>query len=96
MHSDHRRRYHIRPAAEVYPGDRISTDTTAIEAVDGDRDADARVDWEAVERDAGLVHHRRRPSQTELVFLTNRGRVAAGLDDWVLVVQERVDGTSRD
>lgn len=93
MHSEHRSRYHVRPAADIYPGDRISVDQQAIDAVNGDRRADAAVDWRAVEEQAGLVHHRRRPAPARLVFLTHRGKVERAAGDDVLVVRPRVDGT---
>lgn len=94
MHSDHRRRYHVRPAAEVYPGDRISTDQQAIDAVDGDRRADAAVDWDAVEAEAELVCDRTRTHPTTLRFRTGSRRVTADLDRRLLVIQQRTDGTS--
>lgn len=93
MHSDHRRQYHVRPAAEVYPGDRISTDAEAIAAVNGDRDADSAVDWERVEAEAGLVYERERQSRTRISFKTSRGRVPRATYDELLVVRERSDGT---
>jgi hypothetical protein len=94
MHSEHRARYHVRPAAEVYPGDRISVDPQAIDAVNGDRKADAAVDWPAIERDAQLVQNRQRPTPTRLTFSTPSGTVRVGVGDDVLVVRERSDGTS--
>lgn len=94
MHADHRRRYHVRPAADVYPGDRISTDQQAIDAVNGDRQADAAVDWPAVEREARLVQDRTRTRATTLKFRTRTGNVTADLDDDLLVVRERSDGTA--
>lgn len=94
MHSDHRKRYHVRPAAEVYPGDRISTDQQAIDAVNGDRRADADVDWPAIERGAQLVSHRRRTHPTRLRFLTRGGAVTLGVGEDVLIVREHTDGTA--
>lgn len=94
MHADHRRRYHVRPAAEVYPGDRISTDQQAIDAVNGDRQADAAVDWPAIEDGAQLVHDRTRTARTTLRFRTGLGDVKVDLDDPLLVVRERRDGTA--
>lgn len=94
MHSDHRRQYHVRPAADVYPGDRISTDQQAIDAVNGDRRADAAVDWQEVEQRAQLVQQRHRPAPRLLAFTTPSGLVRRDVGDDVLVVRERSDGTS--
>lgn len=94
MHSDDRRRYHVRPADQVYPGDRISTDQQAIDAVNGDRAADAAVDWPEIEQQAQLVQQRHRPAPRLLAFTTPRGLVRKGVTDDVLVVRERSDGTS--
>lgn len=93
MHSEHRRQYHVRPAAEVYPGDRISTDQQAIDAVNGDRAADAAVDWSVIEDDAALILHRNRPQPTRLAFTTNTGSVRLSTFEPVLVVRRRSDGT---
>lgn len=94
MHSDHRSRYHVRPAADVYPGDSISTDQQAIDAVNGDRRADAAVDWEAVEGGARLVRNRRRPRPTTLKFVTSEGSVTREIGDDLLVIREHTDGTA--
>lgn len=93
MHSDHRRRYHVRPAEDVFPGDRISTDQDAIDAVNGDRRLDASVDWPAIEQAAGLVRGRTRTRPTTLRFRTTRGSVTREVDAEVLVVREHTDGT---
>lgn len=94
MHSDHRRRYHVRPADNVYPGDHISTDQEAIDAVNGDRRADAAVDWQAIEDGAQFVRHRTRTRPTILRFTTDAGPLTRRTDDDVLVVRERNDGTA--
>ncbi len=88
MHSDHRRRFHIRPASEVYPGDRVSTDAAAIAAVRAD--SDAEIPAEVVE-DAALILARRRPAPSRFVFPTPAGRLRLDADDPVLIVQQRSD-----
>ncbi len=60
MHSDHRRIYHLRPLADVHPGDRVSCDTTAMDLVTDGKDD--QVDWAQVDRDAAQVLDRFRPS----------------------------------
>jgi hypothetical protein len=70
MHSDHRR-YLLRPLADVHPGDRVSTDQAAIDAVTHD-DVD-QVDWDQVDADAAQVLQRHRPRVDRLVFDVRRG-----------------------
>lgn len=94
MHRDHRRRYHVVPAEGVYPGDRISTDQKAIDAVEGDRRADADADWEAVEKEALLVRARTRTRPTTLRFGTSSGRMTVETDRKLLVVKDHTDGTA--
>lgn len=94
MHSDHRRRYHVAPAEDVYPGDRISTDQQAIDAVEGDRRADADADWEAVEKEAQLVRARTRTRPTTLRFGTSSGRLTVETGRKLLVVKDHTDGTA--
>ena len=101
MHSDHRRRYHqppppepryaVVPAADVYPGHTISTDQHAIDAVNGDRDADAAVDWSAVDGAAAVVRDRHRPTPTQLTFTTTRGPLDRATYDDVLLIRPHVE-----
>jgi hypothetical protein len=70
MHSEHRRRYHLRPLADVHPGDSVITDRAAIDAVTNDR-AD-EVDWDQVEQDAAQVLDRHRPQPYWLTFDVRR------------------------
>jgi hypothetical protein len=71
MHSEHRR-YLLRPLADVHPGDRVSTDQAAIDAVTHDH-AD-QVDWGQVDADAAQVLDRHRPRPDRLEFDVRRGR----------------------
>lgn len=64
MHSEHRRRYHLRPLSEVHPGDRVSLDAAAITAMVDDRPDD--VDWDQVHTDAAQVLGRTRPTIARL------------------------------
>lgn len=80
MHSEHRRRYHLRPLAEVHPGDRVSTDAEAIRAVTDDRPDE--VDWDRVDADAAHVLDRFRISPTRL-SLEVRGNRGAGIEGHV-------------
>lgn len=94
MHRDHRRRYHVRPADQVYPGDHISTNQDAIDAVNGDRQDDATVDWDGVEEEASLVRDRTRTHPTTLRFLTSAGQLTREVGAEILVVKDRTDGTA--
>lgn len=62
MHSEHRARYHLRPLADVYPGDRVSLDRDAIDAYE----AGEPVDWDKVDADARQVLDRHRTTPTHL------------------------------
>ena len=88
MHSDHRRRYHIRPAESVYPGDRVTTDAAAIAAVRADPDADLPAD---VVDDAALILARSRQTPTRFRFPTSAGTLRLDSGQDVLVVKERGD-----
>lgn len=88
MHSDHRRRYHVRPADQVYPGDRVSTDAAAIASLTADPDADIPAD---VEADAALIFDRSRRTPTSFRFSTASGPLRLTTADNVLVVRERGD-----
>jgi len=88
VHSDHRRRYHVRPAEEIYPGDRVSTDADAIAAIRAD--ADAELPPHVID-DAALILNRNRRTPTRFVFPTSAGPLHLGARDRVLVVQERGD-----
>lgn len=78
MHSDHRRRYHLRPLAEVHPGDRVSLDADAIAALDDDRPDD--VDWDRVHADASQVLDRTRLTPTRLVLDVRNPRGRRGIE----------------
>ncbi len=96
MHKDHRQRYHVRPAAEVYPGDRISTDPTAIEAAKADDPARYGVDWEAVEADSRVVRDRTRTRPTRLEFMVPGATVSAATYAELLVIDPKTQDWQRD
>ncbi len=88
MHSDHRRRHHLRPASAVYPGDRVTLDAAAIAALRADADADLPAE---VVEDAALIVGRRRPRPDRFRFATPGGPLRLSADADVVVVRERSD-----
>lgn len=81
MHSEHRRRYHLRPLADVHPGDRVSIDADAIAAVQADRSDE--VDWGKVDQDAAQVLDRFRLTPTRLSLEVQRSTRNAGIEGHV-------------
>lgn len=101
MHSDHRRRYHrpapaepvryeVVPAADIYPGHRVSTDPVAIAAASGEGNPDVHVDWPAVEAASRVVRDRLRPTPTELRFATASGGIRADTYAELLLIRTDV------
>lgn len=76
MHSEHRRRYHLRPLADVHPGDRVSLDETAIRLVSDDQED--QVNWARVDRDASQVLDRMRPSPDRITLDVRDGAPGSG------------------
>lgn len=81
MHSEHRRRYHLRPLSDVHPGDRVSRDAAAIAALVDGRPDD--VDWDEIHVQASQVLVRTRQTQTQLSLQVRDPRGPARITDHV-------------